>query len=91
MASPTGIYIGQPVQWLLDHRTAVLAAIRDYATGRVASISGASKSLSRQHASLDDLRLELAEVQLALFRLDPVAYPQPPARRMMRASFSTAE
>lgn len=87
--SATGIYVGQPEQWLLGHRTAVLAAIRESAGGRIASVSGAAKSLSRLHMTPDQLRDELREVNHALNKLNPDTYPLPPRRGMMRASFST--
>lgn len=86
--SASGIYVGQPEAWLIEHKNAVLVALRDYAAGRVSSISGASKSLSRQHASMDDLRMELEEVMYALWKLNPVTYPNPNPKKMMRADFS---
>ena len=85
---PSGIYIGQPEAWLLEHKTAVLAAIRESTGGRIASISGAAKSLSRLHMTPDQLRDELSEVNHALNVLSPTTYPLPRKRAMMRASFS---
>lgn len=84
----TGLYVGQPEEWLLDHRTSILAALREGAAGRVSSISGATKSLSRLHMTPDELRTELTEVNYALWKIRPSTYPNPAPKKMLRADFS---